>query len=85
MKFDFVTEYPVHRSCKNFDLPLLSLSGWVRKLHFFSKVCTSTYWYVLPHINVEFLYCHVLSCTGMYWFVLLRTICQILSGVQDSR
>ncbi len=63
----------MHRSCTNFNLSLLSLSGWARKLHFFVEVCTSTYWYVLFRTNVEFSYCHVQSCTGMHQYVQVCT------------
>ncbi len=30
----------MHRSCTNFNLSLLSRSGWVRNLHFLFRVCT---------------------------------------------
>ncbi len=73
MKFDFIPSYPMHRHCTNLKLTLLSLSGWVRKLHVLFKACTRTYWNVPPHTNVEFLYWHVPSCTGMYWDILGRT------------
>ncbi len=43
------------------------------------------YWYILPHTNVKFVYCHVPSCTGMYQYVLVNTNFKLPDPVQGYR
>jgi hypothetical protein len=79
LKFDFVTWYLMHRSCTNFNLSLLSLSGWVKNyisLFKYVLVCTGMYCLVQMWNSHIVMYSHVLVCTSTYRNV---PICQILS------